>query len=400
MRRFLLALPSLLASLFLLPALAMAQGTPIPPPVSPNGFFINLNTSGIVSNNLTVTHDNTNPTDNQIHCTDNINAGSWTGAFVCQYITLTLAGTGNLVNGGHAVAAKPLIFDTLTAGTVDHLNASQMTYQMVYGGHTVSTLNFNIAYIQGLAAGGTVTQANMNNCNQPNPGAFAGTIGTWACLYQPAIFPLTGGGTITNTYLIENLEPAAQTFSEGQTINSTLRELGPTMSPGVATGRYYYGVSPAAGTQTFANALTNIWMAPFYVPERTTYTHLGFAVTTGQAGGLCQAGIYAPRNSEPVGAPLVTTASLDASTAENSEATISKQLDAGFYLLAVQCNNNAITLTMYLEGRAQQIFGASSPTGQDTTPYAPNGTFGNWPSSPTLSYNNKANNMPLIWLRK
>ena len=213
-----------------------------------------------------------------------------------------------------------------------------------------------------------------------------------------------GNGIDLRGFSIGGLAFASAGFSvygTGQIKNVNGQEYAPAEAPGVAAGRFYYGVDAGATSSQIVSTLANAWCAPLLVPARTTYTKLGVNIAAAVAGSQVEMAIYNTSVGIPAGAPLVTTSALSAAAAGDVEATISQTLSSGTYLACVSGTSNSIGLTGYLEGAAQRLFGSTTSGGGETSPYFPMSGFGAWPTvATTLSYLANGGVEPKIWVRE
>lgn len=175
-----------------------------------------------------------------------------------------------------------------------------------------------------------------------------------------------------------------------------LREVGPSVHPGYVTGRYY-GPVGAAGITPVAAVATAMYAVPFYCAERTTWTEIGFRVTTSIAGNA-RVGIYYGDQGKPTDL-IVDSGDLSTSTTGAKTKSISVTLEAGLYFLVFHASAG-VTINYATLQTARDIMGTSTDNGNETTGYAVQ-TYGALPSTmPALTYIDQASNMPFVWLRK
>lgn len=105
---------------------------------------------------------------------------------------------------------------------------------------------------------------------------------------------------------------------------------------GFATNRYYYGLGYVPASGSSVQAANRLYFKPFVVTEETTFTRVGFEVTTGAAGNA-RIGIYNFVNGIPTS--LITDfGTVDTGTTGNKEVTISETLSPGIYAIATVFN--------------------------------------------------------------
>jgi hypothetical protein len=385
-----------------LPPIVQAPSIPASTLGQPNGpARLNPDGSLTLTGKNTITNTDTLPsagTNLQQYDVATVNPGplgTEPGSIVSRNADAVFVGPGNTGQGGHVVGVKGRGIHSGT-GTVGAIIGTEGSTNVTTTAGTADAAISILGYFEGNA--GTIGTyyafvAGYGNNN-------TGTVTTWIDFSSP----LVTGGTIGAKYCLKNDDPNKYIFTLGPIQNSTLQEIGPTVSPGVIRGRYYYGLDGSANAANpFSLLAANTWFAPFYVPERTTWTRLGFNVVTAAAGGLCQAALYISQSQQPASSPVVITPSFDASTTGDKEATINVTLDAGFYWLGVMGNNNSIEVTAYQENKAQSVFGSTTSGGGEVTPYTPSAGYGTWVTSPPLfffNWGNTAGAMPKIWMRK
>ncbi len=186
--------------------------------------------------------------------------------------------------------------------------------------------------------------------------------------------------------------------STGRFVSSNGQELVPA-HPGIAVGRFYYGVSPGGSGTSLSNMARQIEWAPFRNPALTRYMKIGANVTNAVAGSTCFLNVYASKDGVPTSSALLTpTPVIQSGTAGDAEAGVNITLPGGLYFIGITCSNNAVAISTYTENDAISLMGSSSSSGDDTTllsPYA--GSFG---TSPVITYVANSNQMVKIWMRR
>lgn len=172
---------------------------------------------------------------------------------------------------------------------------------------------------------------------------------------------------------------------------------------GYAAARYYTGeaMNASNGATTGAVAANTLYVMPFLVQQKRTWTKIGINVTV-LAGTNARLGIYNFANGVP------TTLVLDAGTISTAttgqkEATISQILEVGAYALVVVFDNTpTVTMGTLSTTIGAGMIGAGSFGTIDTQQTA-TFTFGALPASfsaggvGALTYT--AANTPIIWMR-
>lgn len=175
-------------------------------------------------------------------------------------------------------------------------------------------------------------------------------------------------------------------------------EVAPASSPGVASNRYY--TTPTGTTiSTLSIAANILYCCPFFVPERTTWTRIGAEITTAAAASsVMRVGVFSAYTGRPQ-ALLLDSGALAADSTGLKEATVSKQLDSGWYFLAI-FSNGSPTVRAILD-TASTKHGLTTPTALDTL-IGGSQTYGTMPSTfpASLIYANGGGVVPLLWMRK
>jgi len=325
------------------------------------------------------------------------------GAVVAHNCRSTVNGSGaEAVGAIHAVGCKGDVFYT-GSGQYQRLIGAEGAVQIT-GTGTVSDNVGVLGYMP--SNSGTMTRAYMFTTDAAQN---TGAIGTWADFVSPVLNP-SGGGTITTKYSLLNQDPNKLIWTQGRVLygpTATQAELAPPPRVLQRTGRYYYGVQPSQVSANMNTLSTNMWFAPFYVSQRTTYTKIGCNVVAANASAAIKLAIYASNLGQPANNPIASSVYLDASTSGDKEDTTiggaGVTLNPGFYYLAISSNDNTITVATYLENSALSIYGTSTSAGTDVQPYSAGANgMTTWPSSPALSYvaPSGAGNAPKIWLRR
>lgn len=160
-----------------------------------------------------------------------------------------------------------------------------------------------------------------------------------------------------------------------------------------------------------APGANSIRLYPFYIPRTLTIDRLGLCVTTLFAGGNVQAAIYAsdPTTLNPIGAALVSTASISSAGTGSVEATVSHTFAPGLYWPATNCDNttnafdaNGSTSTWMARAIGSATQSSCMTTGGGTlSGYTFAQTYGTWPdlTGQTFAELTTSQRIPLIQYR-
>lgn len=154
-----------------------------------------------------------------------------------------------------------------------------------------------------------------------------------------------------------------ETNESGTTLTSLLESGATTLSPLTNTSEYYgsrfrakvpsgrYLVGPTGTSISTGNGTADVlYLVPFHVPERQTFTDIGFS-TVVVTNGLYKTGIYRELNGRATGSPItgttVTSGSITTGSATQQNNTFSSAvtLDPGNYFMGIV---PAVTGTMNL----------------------------------------------------
>ena len=210
----------------------------------------------------------------------------------------------------------------------------------------VTTFHGHYAGITGLDASGLVTTFMGHVCAVDAAAATPG--GEITNIYGHALPALPAG--LTNTQIIGyffgnqsnysgslkysflSQDADALFDSAGRIFGPADQEIAPPRHPGIITGRYYgpWGAGSLGASPIAADA---IYAMPFFCPARTTWATLGINLTVGAVGG-CRLGVYAMSGGLP-GALIADAGTFDANVVSLHELTMTEELEAGFYFLAI-----------------------------------------------------------------
>jgi hypothetical protein len=381
------------AALAFIPAIAFAQ----PGPLTINPANVNL-TGGTITSLATVSSapQVTHPSGltplfgNSDLSTDTVTGATNQGLYIDRVMQSLAVGTGSITGAGHHIGA----FGEATwasTGTAALQIGVEGVSQITNGGIVTNSADV-LAHMN--SNNGVMTEHNgFRVLFDTNTGS-VGTHNGFKC-------DVATLGTVGQANCFNNTDPAEDVRNSGKYFNSLSQEIS-NSRPGVIAARYYFGVMPAAASAgaTINTARSFVWYTPMLVPERTTYTKIGFQVVTVAAASSCAVVIYKQLGGQPVGAPLVQSAALPTTATGAQEATISLQLDAGLYMTGVNCSSDSVGVAAYTENSLAGAFGAGTATGFETTPVSGATTYGTFLSNPTLGFLADTSLAPLIWLRK
>ena len=186
--------------------------------------------------------------------------------------------------------------------------------------------------------------------------------------------------------------------SQGRFLGATGQEVVPA-HPGIAIGRFYYGVSPGGAGVALSSLSSRLTWTPFKNPASTRYGKIGVNVSSAVAGSTCSLNIYKSKDGVPAGSPLLaTTPSVPAAAVGDSEAVIDLSLQGGIYFIGTACSNDNVAISTYTENDAIGLMGTSSSAGTDTTLSSP--YTGSFPAAPAVTYASNNNQMAKAWLRR
>lgn len=313
-----------------------------------------------------------------------------TGILFARSTNCTVTGTFAVVAPGHGGA---FLGWTDVQSNVNH-EGNIIAIEGRFQNTNAATISFSSCFYGDMALNaGTLTAHAVFQCNVL---ANSGSIGVLYGFYFPSLAGGGNTGTFGQVYVLANQEPSAKILTNGPIISASNQEVASAVHAGYTAGRYYYGVNANSGVFAAALAAGILYFAPFFCGTRKTFTKIGVRVTTAVAASNLQLAIY---RSDGLGVPttkVLSTASISAATTGAKEATISRQLEAGLYFLAV-ASDAAISINWYTDFW-QLTVGATTDNGSESTLLSA-GTFGTWPDYPTITYSAISNANPQIWMR-
>lgn len=285
-------------------------------------------------------------------------------------------GPGDITGTGHIVGAFGVI-DNKTGGTT------------VAAGYAVE------GRVQATAGDFTFTSSFIAAAQSVTDGA-AGAVGIHADFYSPTYGDhahMVVKYTLLNTDPDKVLQTAGVMKSAGSTVV-------PRTRVGTAANRYY----PIEGvTGLFAGTAATrgtLYASAIVVPDRATYTRIGFTLGTGITSCTARLGLYADSDGMPgdliLDAGTITCEPGDAGT---REITISQEMFPGLYWICIQpeggASDPAIT---WASVNAWSIIGMSGPTTHDSCALVAN--TGALPASFGAGSLGGGGFAPFLWLRK
>lgn len=298
-------------------------------------------------------------------------SGASTQVPIAHRVSITYNSSQNMTTGGYLMPSQSVV-TTAGSGTHDKIvtNFSQLN---LTGGNVSAAIGFEAA----LSTVGAST-------------SIAGMAGFLFANHRS----VTNIGNVTTLAAFSNQDPVALMISAGPYVNSDLREIAPSRSAGVLTGRYYS--APLKSMTTNIVAADAIYVTYVYVPRRCTPTKLGCNVTTGAAGNVIL-GLY--KVADNMLTTLVTqTSSLSTASIAAVEGTVSTQIDSGVYALVAVFSGTPVI--GWHEINSHDMIGASSATGYSEQAYITPFTFGALPATANVVPTFAANTIePHLWYR-
>lgn len=171
--------------------------------------------------------------------------------------------------------------------------------------------------------------------------------------------------------------------------------------PGVAAGRFYFGVQSEEVAATIALSVNTPLFTPKLIYTPTLFNFLGCRVTT--AGGppaRVACSIYRVANG------VCTTLVKGDFFGQPADGTGDKEfnlaglvLQPGAYALAVNTNDGTVVVQAGVEWAQLPFWGTTTSIGLEASVFS-SIAFNTWPDSPVLQYYNSSNVVPYIWLRQ
>lgn len=287
-------------------------------------------------------------------------------------VQLNYSASFNVLTGGYLLSGQDVI-NTSGTGTHDKI-VGRLSQSNFTGGNITSAIGFEAE----IATLGATT-----------------LVGGYAGYYFPNLAGVANISNISSFACFSNDEPRAFHRSAGPYLNADLRELAPSRSAGLVSGRYYS--APMAQTMTQNVVAANvIYVTYIYVPRRCTPIGLGCNVTTAATGNVIL-GLYKVNNNQ-VTTIISQTASISTATTGAKEGVVATQVDSGVYAL-VAVFSGTPTISFH-EINTNDMIGASSPTGYSEQAFISPFTFGALPSTANILPTFAANTIePHLWFR-
>lgn len=382
-----------------------------------------LNTANPASTG-TATHTGTGTATSGFVTSDNVaftvqpSAAGSTALYTAKFGTLTYSGSHAMAFPAHAIGTFGKVIWSPSANVqADLLLGAEGTIEVTAGSvllayGVVGTINAvsagrTIAEAAGLygkctANSGTITSFWIAKGEIPGN---SGTIGQHGGYYIPDCSGVSG---ITTRVGFVNDDPAAPNISDspsyGPIGQASKQEIAPMPHPGYVAGRYYTPLDHATPTPVGLSA-NLMYLVPFAVAQRTTFTRIGIKCTTAQAATNARLGIY--RAIDGVPSNLVLDAgAVSLATTGDKEITISQQFEAGDYFLAVLSNATTAQITWSLVNIAMRVWryglvGSDTADGAADLLMIAGFTYGALPATcPAVTFVGSTAVEPRIWLRK
>lgn len=286
-------------------------------------------------------------------------------------IQMSFSSAFNVLTGGYIVAAQDVI-STAGSGTHDKIVARMSQVNMT-GGNVAAAVGNEAVFSQI----GATTQV-------------AGAAGFLFANHRG----VANIGNVSTLAAFSNQDPVAIMVSAGPYLNSDLREIAPSRSAGLVTGRYYS--APLKSMTTNVVATGAIYVTYVYVPRRCTLAALGFNVTTGAAGNG-RLGLYKVANNT-LTTLVVQTGDISTASTGVKEGSVSVQIDSGVYALVAEFSGTP-TIGWH-EINTHDMIGASSPTGFSEQAYITPFAYGALPATANILPTFAANTIePHLWFR-
>lgn len=322
-------------------------------------------------------------------------SSSSTQVFFGERVQITYNSTQNMAVGGY-ICPVQYVCNTAGSGTHDKI---------------VGTL------LQHNPTGGNVTALVGNESEIGSLGAST-LIGNYVANYVPDMSGVTniGGGSKTTNGNVSNIYSFAcehylsKMKNTGQYMKavdalgaaSIMQEISPSYHPGYVASQYYGPRGRTGAVTPIALTQNVVYMTPIHIAERTAFTKIGCNVTTAVAASNIHIGLYYVTGGQ-LSTRIIDTGDISSATTGVKETTItSTVLEAGTYMAVIQCSGvgvsvNGVTLPALLD-----MFGVSTNTGVDCTPYYNPGAYAAFPSpfGFTIAYADTSLVVPFIWLRK
>lgn len=341
-----------------------------------------------------------------------------TALYTARRATLQYAGSQAMPLPAHAIGTfGRTIWQPSTNVQAGLLIGSEGTIEVLSG--TVLLAYGVVGTINDVAPGSTISEAAglYGKCtsNRGTITAFwigkgevpgnTGTIGLHGGYYVPDCSGVSG---ITQRVGFVNDDPAAPNWSDspsyGPIGKDSKQEQAPMPHPGYAANRYYVPLDHATPTAVGLSA-NLMYLVPFAVSQRTTFTRIGIKCTTAQASTNARLGIYRAVDGAPSNLVLDAGAVSLATTGEK-EVTISQSLEAGEYFLAVLSNATSAQITWSLVNIPMRVWryglvGSDTADGAADLLMVAGLSYGALPGTcPAVTYVGSTAIEPRVWLRK
>lgn len=352
---------------------------------SPGGGTMTSLTCG---NGLNCASSNPITTSGTISSTTTLNSQTGT-----TYATLSTDGGKTVTLSNASAVAVSLV----QANTTNFTSGFGTTYANIGVGTvtvTAATSTFGNGLTTLVLATGQVADIASDSTNYPF---------TAVSLPKMAVDTILGNFSGTANFPIAGTLPTCSGATSALTYNTSTHALGcnsitppaTTLDTHYVANNWYHAAQGTVVTGANISATITYWV-PKYFSQAVTIGTIGGRITTASAGGNVQEAVYAADATTglPTGAALCSTASQSTTSTGLWGLTCSATISGpGWYWFGIQVDNataamlsmsDALTIFGYQFGTSvQNSLTGSSSTG--STAYSTTGgTFGTWPSTPTV----------------
>lgn len=173
---------------------------------------------------------------------------------------------------------------------------------------------------------------------------------------------------------------------------------------GYSTGRWYSGLSGGSySTGALASGGTTLYVMPFYISERTTFTDVGVWLTAVGTATAMHMGIYAGKPKTGASITLVagtdvTISTLTAGAQNSGTFTAPVTFDKGWYGIAIFANGS-VTVNTLANGMAAYYVGEQDLNTSSSKLGVTGQTYGALPSPITLAITNENSGTPALGMK-
>lgn len=148
-------------------------------------------------------------------------------------------------------------------------------------------------------------------------------------------------------------------------------------SIGYRTNYYYFPFGVHGPNNSGTTTVNRLYYYPFFVRKKTTFTRIGIQIPSGSSnlGTSARLGIYTAVDGLP-SSLLLDAGTVSTATTGEKEATISQELNTGFYFLAfvsdsligIQTHSTTLSFAVGQESRTAPVYGYYRENGSITFP--------------------------------